>query len=189
MYCICMSYLFKRRTWTLREHTCLSSRPVHIVRNKGMLLSNAGLDLEFYSQIWDDTHSSIRCSERPSLTLNIPRGGASTTPLGNPFQCFTTLTVKNFFVIPSRSLLSFNLKAFILSHRNRSCWSLSLSVTQPPVRHWQAALTSWSLLSRRLSSPSCSSAPQHSTMTDDTQPLSCSLSLPRRGCLLFSRHT
>jgi len=38
------------------------------------------------------------------------RGGASTTSLGNLCQCFTTLIVKNFFLISSLSLPSFSLK-------------------------------------------------------------------------------
>jgi len=36
-----------------------------------------------------------------SLTLNVPRGRVSTTSLGNLCQCFTTLVVKNFFLISS----------------------------------------------------------------------------------------
>ena len=34
-----------------------------------------------------------------SLALNASRDGASTTSLGNLFQCVTTLCVKNFFLI------------------------------------------------------------------------------------------
>ena len=45
-----------------------------------------------------------------NLTLNIPRDGACTTSLGNLFQCFTTLTVKKFFLISSLKLFSFSLK-------------------------------------------------------------------------------
>ncbi|KAK4822238.1 hypothetical protein QYF61_011879 [Mycteria americana] len=36
--------------------------------------------------------------------------GASTTSLGNLFQCLTTLIVKNFFLISSLNLPSFSLK-------------------------------------------------------------------------------
>jgi len=45
-----------------------------------------------------------------NLVLNVSRDGASTTSLGNPFQCFTTLTVKNFFLISSPNLPCFSLK-------------------------------------------------------------------------------
>ncbi|KAK4807110.1 hypothetical protein QYF61_018451 [Mycteria americana] len=44
------------------------------------------------------------------LTLTVSRDGASTTSLGNLFQCFTTLIVKNFFLISSLNLPSFSLK-------------------------------------------------------------------------------
>jgi len=36
-----------------------------------------------------------------NVTLNVSRDGASTTPLGNLCQGFTTLTVKNFFLMSS----------------------------------------------------------------------------------------
>ena len=41
-----------------------------------------------------------------SLTLNASRDGASTTSLGNLFQCITTLCVKNFLLISNLNLLS-----------------------------------------------------------------------------------
>ena len=44
------------------------------------------------------------------MTLNVSMDGSSTTSLGNPFQCFTTLIVKNFFLISSLSLPRFSLK-------------------------------------------------------------------------------
>jgi len=49
-----------------------------------------------------DTYSYIRVLRAPSsLTLSASRDGASTTSLGNLFQCLTTLTVKDFFLISS----------------------------------------------------------------------------------------
>ncbi|KAK4829865.1 hypothetical protein QYF61_007257 [Mycteria americana] len=46
-----------------------------------------------------DIFNYIRLLRAPSnLTFNVSRDGASTTSLGNLFQCFTTLTVKNFFL-------------------------------------------------------------------------------------------
>ena len=54
-----------------------------------------------------------------SLTLNVSRDGSSTTSLGNLFYCFTTLMVKNFFLISSLNLPSFSLKPFPLSCHNR----------------------------------------------------------------------
>ena len=44
------------------------------------------------------------------MVLNVSRDGASTTSLGNPFQCFTTLIVKNFFLLSSLNLPCFSLK-------------------------------------------------------------------------------
>ena len=44
--------------------------------------------------------------------LRCPHGQATTTSLSNLFQCFTTLIVKNFFLIFSLNLPSFSLKPF-----------------------------------------------------------------------------
>ena len=41
-----------------------------------------------------------------SLALNASRDGASTTSLGNLFQCVTTLCVKKLFLISNLNLLS-----------------------------------------------------------------------------------
>ncbi|KAK4828550.1 hypothetical protein QYF61_027519 [Mycteria americana] len=58
-----------------------------------------------------DIFNSIRLLRAPSnLTLNVSRDGASTTSLGNMFQCFTTLILKNVVLISSLNLPSFSLK-------------------------------------------------------------------------------
>ena len=49
-----------------------------------------------------------------NLTLNVSRDGVSTTSLGNLFQCFATLIVKNFFLRASLNLPSFSLKPLLL---------------------------------------------------------------------------
>ena len=49
-----------------------------------------------------------------SLALNASRNGASTTSMGNSFQCFTTLCVKNFLLISNLNLPYLNLKSFLL---------------------------------------------------------------------------
>jgi len=46
--------------------------------------------------------------------LNTYREGAATASLGNLCQCFTTLTVKNFFLISNLNLPSFILQPFPL---------------------------------------------------------------------------
>ena len=51
----------------------------------------------------------IRLLRGPSsLTLSVSRDRASTTSLGNLFQCLTTLIIKNFFLTSSLNLPSFN---------------------------------------------------------------------------------
>jgi len=45
-----------------------------------------------------------------NLAVNVSRDGASTASLGNLFQCFTSLTVKNFFLISNLNLPSLRLK-------------------------------------------------------------------------------
>jgi len=58
-----------------------------------------------------DIFNLIMLRRAPSiLTSNIAMDGASTTSLGNMFQCFTTLILKYFFLMYSLSLPSFTLK-------------------------------------------------------------------------------
>jgi len=49
-----------------------------------------------------------------SLALNASRDGASTTSLGNLFQCITTLCVKNLFLTSNLNLPCLSLKSFSL---------------------------------------------------------------------------
>ena len=53
-----------------------------------------------------NTYSSISAQSSSSLTLSVYKDGASTTSLVNLCQCFTTLIVKNFFLISSLNQLS-----------------------------------------------------------------------------------
>jgi len=62
-----------------------------------------------------DIFNYTRLLRAPSnLALNVSRDGDSTTSLGNIFQCFTTLIVKNFFLISSLNLASLSLKPLLL---------------------------------------------------------------------------
>jgi len=54
------------------------------------------------------------------LVLHVSRDGASTTSLGNPCQYFTTLTVRNFFLVSSLNLPSLSLKPFPCPMMNRN---------------------------------------------------------------------
>jgi len=53
-------------------------------------------------------------SSAPIHLLNTSRDGASTTSLGSLFQCFTTLSVKKFFLISNLNLPWCNLRPFPL---------------------------------------------------------------------------
>jgi len=67
-----------------------------------------------------DIFKQIRLLRAPSnLALSVFRDGASTTSMGSLCQGFTTLTVKNFFLVSSLNLPSFNLKPlpFVLKSR------------------------------------------------------------------------
>jgi len=58
-----------------------------------------------------DIFNKIRLPRALSyLTLNVSGYGASTTSLGNLFQCLTSFIVKNVFLISSLYLPSFSLK-------------------------------------------------------------------------------
>ncbi|KAK4816767.1 hypothetical protein QYF61_022765 [Mycteria americana] len=62
-----------------------------------------------------DIFNWIRLLRAPSnLTLNVSRDEVSTASLGNLFQCFTTLIIKDFSLISSLNLLSFSLKPLTL---------------------------------------------------------------------------
>ena len=71
------------------------------------------------------------------LHLEISRDRASTTALGNLCQCLTTLIVKNFFLISSPNLCSFNLKPFPLVMLQQTMIKnlSSLFLTRPPFRY------------------------------------------------------
>ena len=58
-------------------------------------------------------YSSVKLLSTPSsLALNVCKDKAFTTSLGNLFQCLTTLTVNNSFLVSSLNLPSSNLKPF-----------------------------------------------------------------------------
>ena len=62
-----------------------------------------------------DTHRHIRLLRDPSsLALRVSRDWASTTSLGNLFQCLTSLTVNEIFLISNLNLPTFSLKTFPL---------------------------------------------------------------------------
>jgi len=62
-----------------------------------------------------DLFNQVRLLRAPSnLTLNVSMDGASATSLGSLFQCFTTLIVKDFFVVSNLNLLSFSFKPLSL---------------------------------------------------------------------------
>ena len=69
-----------------------------------------------------------------NLILKVSRDGASTTSLGNLFQCLTALTVKDFFLISNLNLPSLSLKAFPLVLSPQTLLkSLSPSFLCPPL--------------------------------------------------------
>jgi len=81
--------------------------------------------------------NQTRLLRAPSnLVLNVSRDGASTTSLGNPFQSFTTPTVKNFFLITSLNLPSLSLKPSPLVLSQQALLKrLSSSFLQAPFRY------------------------------------------------------
>ena len=69
-------------------------------------------------------YSSIRLPKAcSSLAFAVLRDGASTTSLGNHFQCLSSLTVKDFFLISELNLHSLSLKPFPLVLSLLSCSS------------------------------------------------------------------
>jgi len=63
-----------------------------------------------------------------NLALNVSRDGASTTSLGNLSQCFSTLIVKNFFLISGLNLPSLSVKPLFFVIFHLFCVSLNFSL-------------------------------------------------------------
>ena len=78
-----------------------------------------------------------------SPALNVSRDGASTTYLGNLFQCVTTLWVKNFFLISNLNLPRLSLEPFpLVLSLSTPVNSHSPSCLYAPFKYWKA--TMWS---------------------------------------------
>ena len=91
-----------------------------------------------------------------SLALNSSRDGASTTSLGNLFQCVTTLCVKKFLLIFNLNLPCLSLKQFplVLSLSTLVNSHISSSL-YTPFKYWKATVRfSQSLLFSKLNKPS-----------------------------------
>jgi len=68
--------------------------------------------------------------------LSVSRDEASTTSLGNQLQCFTTLVVKNCFLISSLNLPPFSLKPLLLVLLQQALLeSLSPSISPAPFKN------------------------------------------------------
>lgn len=90
-----------------------------------------------------------------NLCLNTSNDGASTTFLGSLFWCFTTVTVKKFFLKSKLNLLSLSLKplSFVLSLQVLGK-NLSPSFLEAPFQYWNATKRScWSLIFYGLNNP------------------------------------
>ena len=81
-----------------------------------------------------------------SLALNASRDGASTTSLDNLLQCFTTLCVKNFLLIPNINLPCLSLKPFPLV-----LWLSTMGCKSPAELFSVAFKKVWHLYWHRLS--------------------------------------
>jgi len=97
------------RGWTSQNHRVIESYNPYIWKGPLRIMQSNS------SAMKRNMHSEIRLSgARSSLTLKVSGSGLSTTSLGNPFQCLTTLTVKDFFLISNLNLPSISLKPFPL---------------------------------------------------------------------------
>ena len=63
-----------------------------------------------------------------NLAFKVSRDGASVITLGNLFQCLTTLTVKDFFLISNLNLPSLSFKPFPLVLLSKTAKESVLSV-------------------------------------------------------------
>jgi len=102
-----------------------------------------------------DTFHQTRLLRAPSsLALNTARERAATASLGSLGQRFTTLIVKNFFLISSLNLSCFSLKPLPRSITPCPCRKSLSILPVGPFRYWKTAERSpCSLLFSRLNSP------------------------------------
>jgi len=91
-----------------------------------------------------------------SLGWNASRDGASTTSLGNLFQCSTTLCVKTFLLISNLNLPRLSVKPVpLVLSLSTLVNSRSPSCLYPPFKYWEATVSSpRSLLFSGLNKPS-----------------------------------
>ena len=103
-----------------------------------------------------DTYSQIRLLRAPTRPWVSPRMGHPPPLWATCFQCLTTITLKNFFLISSLNLPYFSLKSFTLvlsQYILLKC--LSPSLLMPCFKYWKTALRSTqSFLFSRVNSPS-----------------------------------
>ena len=84
------------RDGQLRDLDCVIESQDHRIELEGILKGR----LLQLSAVKRDTYSLIRVlRDRSSLTLIVCMDEASTSSLGNMCQCFTTLSVKKFFLM------------------------------------------------------------------------------------------
>ena len=107
---ICKIYMITQYTGTSSTVPPLGNIYIKIILELSDK-SRAG-EKEFWSR--DTFHLIGLLKALSNLALNISREEASTTSLGNLFQCLTTFMVKNFFLIFSLNLPFFTLKPLAL---------------------------------------------------------------------------
>jgi len=79
-----------------------------------------------------------------SLALNASREGASTTSLGNLFQCLTTLTVKNFLIFSLNLSSSLKLLQQCFCYPSDGDTKTATSTTQSRNFEWEVTRHEWS---------------------------------------------
>ncbi|KAK4833105.1 LOW QUALITY PROTEIN: hypothetical protein QYF61_027771 [Mycteria americana] len=97
----------------MRSQQVTSSALVRIIESQNALGWKGPLQV-IYCNPLARAGTSLTRSAPSNLTSNVSRDGASTTSLGNLFQCLTTLIVKNFFLKSSLNLPSLSLKPLLL---------------------------------------------------------------------------
>ena len=103
----------------------------------------------------DIFHQTRLLKATSNLALSTPREGASTTSLGQLFQCLTALIGKNFFLISNLNLHSFSSKPLPLAlSRHALVKSPSPAFSHVTFKYWKTSITSpCSLPFSRVNSP------------------------------------
>ena len=141
VFFILIGFVLTSWAWLLRQRLQKQSPGFHFIEWPGLKRTTVIILFQLPCYVQDCQTRLPRATS--SLALNACRDGASTTSLGNLFQCVTTLCVKNLLLISNLNLPCPSLKPFpLVLSPSILINSHSPSCLYAPFKYWKA--TMWS---------------------------------------------